>query len=83
LPKSLKDENKIKKRNQVECFETFYYTDPKVFKKTRKPPNSLENICNDVGFFKLDVNFVSYSLNEQTLHAKEKDTKTHINFLKT
>ncbi len=42
----------------------------------------MKNTCNDVGFFKLDVSFVSYTLNEQTLHAKEKDTKTHINLKK-
>jgi hypothetical protein len=49
-----------------------------ISKKLNNHP-TLENTCNDIRFFNLHVSFVSYTLNQQTLH----DTKTHIKFLKT
>jgi hypothetical protein len=50
-----------------------------VLKITKEPPDT-RKYMQWHSFFKLDVSFVSYALNEQTLHEKEKGTKTHINF---
>jgi hypothetical protein len=43
---SLKDENKILKKDQGESFKTFYYPDPTFIKKTKEPPNTGPNLVS-------------------------------------
>jgi len=43
---SLKDENKILKKDQGKSFKTFYYPDPTFIKKTKEPPNTGPNLVS-------------------------------------